>query len=96
MRQIVNRFHPRQVILFGSHATGTARPDSDVDLLVVIDSPEREAKQAARICQEIDYHFGLDLIVRSPKTLASRLALGDPFVRDVVERGKVLYDATRG
>jgi predicted nucleotidyltransferase len=36
VRRIVQRFDPEKVILFGSHARGTAGPDSDVDLLVVM------------------------------------------------------------
>lgn len=43
------------------------------------------------IRNNIDYHFGLDLIVRTPATLAHRLALGDPFLHEVVNKGKVLY-----
>ena len=42
--RVVNYFHPRRVILFGSHATGQAGPDSDFDLLVILDDdapPER-------------------------------------------------------
>jgi len=94
VRQIVERFRPRRIILFGSYAYGEPHPGSDVDMLVVMDVPGKEAEQAVRICQAIDYHFGLDLIVRSPQTLAQRLALGDPFLQEVVSRGKVLYDAT--
>jgi hypothetical protein len=37
------------------------------------------------------YHFGLDLLVRTPQQLAERLALGDFFLQEVVEKGKVLY-----
>ena len=36
VRRIVERFHPERIILFGSHATGRAGPESDVDLLVVM------------------------------------------------------------
>jgi predicted nucleotidyltransferase len=93
VRQIVERFQPRQVILFGSYAYGEPRPGSDVDMLVVMDAPGKEAEAAVRVCQTIDYHFGLDLIVRSPQKLTERLALGDPFLREIVSRGKVLYDA---
>jgi hypothetical protein len=66
------------------------RPESDVDLLVVMDTPLKETEQAVRICQAIEYHFGLDLIVRTPETMARRLALGDPFLHEVVSKGKVL------
>ena len=96
VRQIIERFQPRQVILFGSYAYGEPHPGSDVDMLVVMDVLGKEAEQAVRICQAIDYHFGLDLIVRSPQTVAERLALGDPFLQEVLSRGRVLYDAAGG
>ena len=92
VRQIVESFWPEQIILFGSYASGQPRPESDVDLLVVIETSLREAEQAARICQGIDYHFALDLIVRTPATLARRLSLGNPFLLEVTQKGRVLYE----
>ena len=92
VRQIVEQFHPKQVILFGSYASEQPRPESDVDLLVVMDTPLREAEQAVRICQAIEYHFALDVIVRTPAVLARRLDLGDSFLHEVVHKGKVLYE----
>ena len=96
VRQIVTRFHPQKIILFGSYAYGQPQPESDVDLLVVMETPFKETEQAVRICQAIEYHFGLDLIVRTPATLERRLALGDPFLREVVHKGKVLYERPDG
>lgn len=90
--QIVDRFQPRQVILFGSYGYGRPRRESDVDLLVVMVTDLREAEQAVQICQSIEYHFGLDLIVRTPETLSRRLALGDSFLREIVTKGRVLYE----
>ncbi len=92
VRQIVTKFRPEQVILFGSHAYGDAGPESDVDLLVVMDSPLRNVDQAIAIACALDYHFALDLMVRRPQQLAERIALGDFFLREVVEKGKVLYE----
>jgi predicted nucleotidyltransferase len=94
--QIIQKFRPQQIILFGSYAYGEPRPESDVDMLVILDTTLPETEQAVRICQDIEYHFGLDLIVRTPATLARRLALGDPFLRDVLSKGKVLYERTDG
>jgi len=96
VRQIVRQFQPQKIVLFGSYAYGEPRPESDVDLLVVMETQLKEIEQAVRICQAIDYHFGLDLIVRTPTTLARRLALGDPFLHEVMGRGKVLYERVDG
>ncbi len=96
VRQIAERFDPERIVLFGSYATGEARPDSDVDVLVVMDTPLRETEQAVRICQALDYHFGLDLIVKTPATLERRLALGDQFLRDVIAGGKIVHKRAHG
>src|SRR5688572_13146892 len=86
VEQIVEKFHPQRIILFGSYAYGELRPESDVDLLVVMDTPRKEMEQAVRICEALDYHFGLDLIVRKPATLAKRLEQGDYFLREVMDK----------
>jgi len=92
--QIVQKFSPTKVILFGSYAKGTVRPESDVDLLVVM-STKKEGEESLRIRQAIECPFGLDLIVRSPRTLARRLKMGDYFLREAVNQGKVLYESAR-
>lgn len=94
VRAIAERFHPLRIILFGSYATGTPRPESDVDLLVIMETPLSEVEQSIQICQSIEYHFGLDLIVHTPTTLERRLALGDPFLREVLTKGRVVYERT--
>jgi len=93
VEQIVEKFKPQKIILFGSYARGKPRPESDVDLLVVMETRLREVQQAIQICQQIEYRFGLDLIVHTPKYLAKRVKMGDWFLRDVVKEGKVLYEA---
>jgi predicted nucleotidyltransferase len=90
--QIAEKFQPLKIILFGSYSYGTPRPESDVDLLVIMETPLKEIEQEIRICQEIEYHFGLDLLVKTPATLANRLALGDPFLKEIVKKGQVLYE----
>jgi predicted nucleotidyltransferase len=94
VKQIAEQYAPDRIILFGSYAYGKPRPESDVDLLVVMNTTCKETEQAIRICQSISYHFGLDLMVRTPATLTRRLALGDPFLHEVISRGKVLYERT--
>src|SRR5437773_8945277 len=94
VRQVVEKFHPQKVILFGSHAYGTPDADSDVDLLVVMPA-KRELTMMGRIAQAIWAPFPLDLLVRTPENLAKRLAWNDWFLKEVVEKGIVLYDAAR-
>jgi len=94
VRQIVEKFNPQKIILFGSYARGNPRPESDVDLLVVMETEMREVEQSIAICQQIDYLFGLDLLVYTPAHLTERLAMDDSFLQDVIEEGKVLYETS--
>ena len=93
---IVREFAPLQVILFGSYAYGTPTEDSDVDLLVVMDIPESETRrQTIEIRQRIPHRFSMDLLVRSPKEIAYRISYNDWFLREITEKGEVLYGGTK-
>ena len=95
VRQIVEKFRPQKIILFGSYAHGNPRPESDVDLLVVMDTKLKETKQALLIDQSLDRDlFGLDLIVHTPKNLAKRIAMGDSFLKEITTQGELVYEAT--
>jgi predicted nucleotidyltransferase len=89
--EIAERFRPEKIILFGSYAYGRPHPDSDVDLLVVMPA-YNEINQAIRIQQAVDTPFPVDLLVRTPERLRRRVEGGDWFLREVVGRGKVLYE----
>ncbi len=93
VRQVVERFQPQRVILFGSHAYGRPDADSDVDLLVVMPA-RNELTMMGRIARAIWAPFPVDVLVRTPENLAKRLAWNDWFLKDVVEKGIVLYDAS--
>jgi len=94
--RIVDRFNPQQVILFGSYADGTAGADSDVDLLVVMPDDGNPLAKAAEICRQIDNPFPVDIIVRDPGALRWRISQDDWFLREITEKGLVLYDAAHG
>jgi predicted nucleotidyltransferase len=90
-RAIAEEFNPDKIILFGSYAYGTPNEDSDVDLLVVMPARDKHA-QAVRIRWRLAAPFPLDLIIRTPKEIAWRLAEGESFLTTIVSRGKVLYE----
>ena len=92
--KIAREFHPEKIILFGSHARGDAQPDSDVDLLVIMDSDQHPSRTAAEITYRVHpRRYPLDLIVRSPQMVRTRLQMNDWFMRDVMCEGRVLYAA---
>lgn len=94
--EIVRKFHPQRVILFGSYAGGRPTGNSDVDLLIVMKTRRRSPEQAVAIRQAVDFPFPVDLLVRTPEQVQERLRLGDNFMREIVSRGKVLYEADHG
>ncbi len=91
--QIAREFKPEKIILFGSYAYGTPTEDSDVDLMVVMPHEGLPAYLAGEIKYKLRPQFALDLLVRSPETIQQRLEWHDFFIMDIVEKGKVLYDA---
>ncbi len=91
--EIVREFSPLQVILFGSYAYGMPTEASDVDLFVVMAVASSDAaRQRDEIRKRIPRRFRLDLHVRCPADIAYRVAHNDWFLREVFERGDVLYD----
>jgi predicted nucleotidyltransferase len=91
--RIADRFHPQKIILFGSYAYGRPGPESDVDLLVIMETTLREAQQALQIRQYLNPLFGLDIIVYPPAKIEQRIAWGDSFLSEIVARGIVLYES---
>jgi len=91
--RIVGEFNPERIILFGSYAQGTPNPDSDVDLLVVLPFEGKPWRVASEIRRRVRPSFPLDLLVRTPEGLRSRLQIADPFWQEIVQKGKVLYEA---
>src|SRR5437879_872147 len=94
-RQLAELFRPDMIILFGSHAYGNPHADSDVDILVIMPA-RNQIDQALRIDRALDPPFPLDLIVRTPRNMKWRLEEGDSFLREIVARGKVLYEKADG
>ena len=92
-KRIGEQFGAEKVILFGSHAEGTATEDSDVDLLVIVPFEGRSVDQSVKIRMELRPAFPVDLIVRTPEKVHQRIEMGDGFMREILEEGKVLYEA---
>jgi len=93
VRRIVEQFHPEKVILFGSYAYGTPDEDSDVDLLMVMETDENPLLAAATISASIDHIFPIDILVWKPNKLEESFARRGNFATEVLTRGKVLYEA---
>lgn len=92
--QIAKQFHPNKIILFGSYAYGKPTEDSDVDMLVIMSFKGRNPEKATEIWMATRPKFPIDIMVRKPEEMKKRLAMGDFFLREITEKGEVLYEAT--
>ena len=92
-RRIGEEFGVERVILFGSHARGAVGADSDVDILVIGRFEGRSVDKAVEIQMKLRPGFPVDLLVRTPQRIAERIEMGDPFMREILAEGRVLYEA---
>ena len=92
-KEIVRGFNPQKVILFGSYANGTPNEDSDIDLLVIMPYLGNELDKMAEVRRGISSSMPVDVLVKTPTQVEQRIKSGDVFVREILESGKVLYDA---
>ena len=91
-REIVSRFHPRKVILFGSYAWGKPTRESDVDLLLVMDTNAPPVRVAAQISAAIQHPFPLDIVVYRPSDWDEYVREKASFAVQVLAKGKVLHE----
>lgn len=93
IRRIVESLDPERIILFGSYACGAPTPDSDVDLLIIVDTsaPQRERYLAvSRLLRPRP--FPVDILVKTPEEIRQAEEKGDVFIREILSRGQVLYE----
>ena len=93
---IADEFQPEKIILFGSHAYGNPNAHSDVDLLVIMPFQGSPFRQAGIVLNQVVKSIGvmpLDLLVRTSEQINDRLSIGDSFIQEIIQRGRVLYEA---
>jgi len=93
-RKLVDLYRPVRITLFGSHARGDARPDSDVDLLVEMEYTGSSLAMAGKMLCAIETVFPIDILVRTPGKMRERALMGDQFAAEIIRTGKVVYEST--
>ena len=91
-RCIVEQFQPEKVILFGSRAWGVPLEDSDIDILVIMESEETPHERNVNVSSLCRPRLvSLDVLVKTPAEVDTRLRMGDLFLKRILGEGKVLY-----
>lgn len=86
-------YAPERIIVFGSHARGTARPDSDLDLLVIKQSKQAEPERIREVSRLLRPRpMPLDILVKTPEEIEERLAMNDSFIHELLREGTVVYE----
>ena len=92
LKQLIEKYHPEKVILFGSAADPDAAEVNDLDFLVIKeDVPYYGLDRLCEVNSLIDRSVGVDILVYKPEEIKERLRMGDPFVGIMVNKGRLLY-----
>ena len=93
VQRIVAGVQPQKIILFGSYAYGTPSPDSDLDILVIMNTKDRPAERVLAVSRLLRPRpFPMDILVRTPGEITIALEQRDSFIQEILSRGKVLYE----
>jgi predicted nucleotidyltransferase len=91
-QQIIEKYKPEKIILFGSAARGERGPDRDADFLIIKkDPPLYGVDRIREISRMIERNIPVDFLVYRPEEFDIRLKMGDPFLKAIIKEGKVLY-----
>ena len=91
--KIANAFNPEKIIIFGSYAYGRPTEKSDIGILVIMESNKREIERMVEVSRLVrDYHKKIDfnILVKTPAEVKHRLDIGDPFIGEIISKGRVL------
>jgi predicted nucleotidyltransferase len=89
--QIIQKYNPQKIILFGSAANGEFTPDSDLDFFIIKDDPRPGGERISAVSSMFEHHVATDLLVYTPAEFKKCLEWGDPFVKNILSQGKVVY-----
>lgn len=97
IERIVSKLKPEKIILFGSYAYGNPTPDSDVDLLVIMNTKAKDVDRYVAVSNLLyPRQFPVDILVKTPTEIkAEAHKKSNFFLREILKKGKVLYERSR-
>ncbi len=90
---IINRFHPKRIMVFGSHARGEAGPESDLDLFIEMETPRRPPDRAIEVSEAFGLRaWPMDIVVYTPEEVRRLRHVKGTLLSVIEKEGKVLYE----
>lgn len=91
-KHIKEKYKPDRIILFGSCATGNIKASSDIDMFIIKQSKKRRIDRIKDVLFKVDNNLPFEPLVYTPREVKERIMLGDFFIQDILEHGKILYE----
>lgn len=93
VERLVRELRPYKIILFGSYAQGNPTPDSDVDLLIIMDTDLPAAERFLLVSRLMRPRaFPVDLVVKTPAEVQAAIQKKDAFLCEILTKGRLLYE----
>jgi predicted nucleotidyltransferase len=91
-KQLIEKYGPEKIILFGSAARGDYGLVNDLDFLIIKQNvPVYGIDRMRELDELIERNMAADMLVYRPEEFEVRVRLGDPFIKAVLKEGRVLY-----
>lgn len=92
-KQIIDKFNPVKIVLFGSLARGNYREGSDIDFLIVQESVSDRLAVTSEYYKQIDYDIPTDFVITTLEGYANGNSdMTNVFARNIQQEGIVLYE----
>ena len=90
--QLIEKYGPEKIILFGSVARAEYAQANDLDFLIIKqDVPFYGIDRMRELDELIERNIAADMLVYRPDEFEDRVRLGDPFIKTILKEGRVLY-----
>lgn len=89
---IKKNYQPEQIVLFGSAAKNGFKDGSDVDLLVVKETPKKALARTREVINFLPHTIDVDILVLTPGELAARRAENHYLIQEIDAQGQVLFE----
>ncbi|MGD9159757.1 MAG: nucleotidyltransferase domain-containing protein [Desulfobacteraceae bacterium] len=90
--QLIKKYNPLKIILFGSAGRGEYDELNDLDFLIIKkEVPSQGLARMRELDDLIERDIAADMLVYRPEEFEERIKLGDPFIKNILNEGRILY-----